>query len=324
MEILIWIVFGIIYAIAQASGRNPSTRVSGYGRYGLWGMQEDFSLEFDPLEDIRQKYDERLKIYYMHNQPKTYLINQNCEARLIKEDNGDFWFYVKDRTTGKFSGAYFEVKGNSAHASTMWAIIDMEFNSLTRFFNIRDLYYRLNQGFETRGGLKYLYQPITGGLPKLIFNKTNKMAQNEFCRMEIKILPDGENVIVCSEIWSDSNYDKPRKFVIKGEKLILYGILSEFAKNKNKMLKYLDLLYAYMKRTDCTVEEIADDIKTQENPKPASEFLKEPEFKKEPEPIKYIHVDLDEKPKEPEVKQNEENNISEKEIKKYDERNLDL
>ena len=126
MEILIWIVFGIIYAIAQASGRNPSTRVSGYGRYGLWGMQEDFSLEFDPLEDIRQKYDERLKIYYMHNQPKTYLINQNCEARLIKEKNGNIWFYVKARAQYPLPGAYFEVTGNSNHASTMWAIIDME------------------------------------------------------------------------------------------------------------------------------------------------------------------------------------------------------
>ena len=314
--------------MARATGsteRMSSSRYrSGYGRYGLYGMQDDFSLEYDPLESIRQTYNDRLQIYYRHNKPQTYLINKNCEARLIKEDNGNFWFYVKSRTTGKFSGAYFEVKGNSAHASTMWAIIDMEFNSLTRYIDIRDLYYKLNQGYATRGGLKYFYQPITGGLPKMIFNKTEKMAQNEFCRMEIEILPDGENVIVCSEIWGDLNYDKPRKFAIKGEKIILYGILSEFAKNKNKMLNYLDLLYAYMKRTDCTVEEISDDVKPQENFKPASELLKEPEIKKELEPIKYIHVDLDEKPKEPEVKQNEENNISEKEIKKYDERNLDL
>jgi hypothetical protein len=59
----------------------------------------------------------------------------------------------------------------------MWAIIDMEFNSFTKYDEIRDLYLKLNQGYNTRGGLKYFYQPFTGGLPKPV---VNKFAQNEF------------------------------------------------------------------------------------------------------------------------------------------------
>ena len=313
MEILIWIVVGIIYYIAEANGStgrmSSSRRRDGYGRYGVYGMQDDFSLEFDPLEQIRQEYNDRLKIYYQHNKPKTYLINRNCEARFIKEANGEIWFYVKSRTKGKLSGAYFEVRGDNSHVSTMWAIIDMEFNSLTKYIDIRDLYYKLNQSTMTTGGLKYFHQSLTGGLPKPIINK---MAQHEFCRMEVETLPNGEKVLICSEIWGDLDINKPRKFMIKGDKLVLYGILSEFAKHKDKMLNYFDLLYMYTKRTDCEVTELNDS-----------------------NTVQYMDsvTDLDQQQKDKEVIQSFKEEKQEKEtsteseqpeIKKYTERNIDL
>jgi hypothetical protein len=84
----IYLVIMILYAVYRAI-ETVSGRRSGYSRYGVWGMQDDFSLEYDPLEDIRKAYEERLQIYYRNNKPKTYLINKYCEARLIKEDKGD-------------------------------------------------------------------------------------------------------------------------------------------------------------------------------------------------------------------------------------------
>lgn len=311
----IYIVIMILYAIYRAS-ETVSGRRSGYGRYGVFGMQDDFSLEYDPLEDIRKAYEERLQIYYRNNKPKTYLINKYCEARLIKEDNGDIWFYVKNRTkaNSKFSGAYFEVKGNNTHASTMWAIIDMEFNSFTKYDEIRDLYLKLNQGYNTTGGLKYFYQLFTGGLPKPV---VNKFAQNEFCRMEIETLPSGEKVIICSEIWGPILYYKPRKFVIKADKLTLYSILSEFSKDKNKMKDYLSLLSQYVKRTDCTIRDISEKIEI-ENTVPQTQIntQKTNNEVKTTEQTESIQIDLD--------KQIEQKDDTEIEIKKYDERNLDL
>lgn len=309
---LIYIVFIIIFAIIRVSyDSRYGPRRNGYGRYGVYGMQDDFSLEYDPLAEIRQSYNELLQVYYRHNKPRTYLINKYCEARIIKEDNGKVWFYVKNKTTGNFSGAYFEVKGNNAHASTMWAIIDMEFNNLSRYSDIRDLYSKLNHSSGTTGGMRFFYQPITGGLPKPIINK---MAQNEFCRMEVQTMPNGEKYILCSEIWGYLQWDKPRKFTITGDKLILYGILSEFSKDKNKMLNYLDLLYQYANRTDCTVRELNIDIEPVPNTNSAKELLKEMEQEQKQKQKTDINK---EKKQEPDIEQD-------KDIKKFGERNIDL
>ena len=312
------IIFAIIIYIIRISIDSAYTsRRNGYGRYGTWGMQDDFSLEYDPLADIRQTYNERLQIYYMHNKPKMYLINKNCEARFINDKNGNMWFYVKERTNGKTPGKYFEVKGDNNHASTMWAIIDMEFNSLTRYSDIKSLYYKLNQGFETRGGLKYFSEPILRRLPQ---PEINKCAQNEYCRMEIQQLQDNKKIILCSEIWAYLQYNQPRRFVIIADRLILYAILSEFSNNKNKMINYVKLLYKYSDRDDCSVKELNDNIKLAEQKKSAQELLQEQEVMQEPEPIKYIHVDIDEQKED----KKEVDIPQEQEIKKYDERNLDL
>ena len=296
MGTLIYLIIAIIYALLRTNYESHGSNRyrNGYGRYGVYGMQDDFSLDYDPLEDVRRSYNERLQVYYKHNAPKTYLINRYCEARLIKENDGKVWFYVKERTeaNSKFFGNYFEVKGNNTHASTMWAIIDMEFNSLTRYADIRSLYYKLNQSYETVGGLKYFNQPIIGGLPKPI---VNRMAQNEFCRMEVLSDSNGEKYILCSEIWGALQYDKPKKFVIKADKLILYGILSELSDKKNKMLNYLNLLYKYSQKEDCTVREINDNIKPEQNTNSAKKLLEEAE-QQEQKPT--LHVDLDEKPEE--------------------------
>ena len=307
---IIWIIFGIIYVIASTGRR------SRYRNNFFFEMQDDISVIIDPLEEIRQTYNERLQIYYKHNSPKTYLINKDCEAKLIKEDN-NVWFYVKERTQGKVPGAYFEVKGENNHVSTMWAIFDMEFNSLTRYRDLKDLYYELNRTLESRGSLRYYHEPIRNRLPKPIINK---MAQNEFCRMEIETLPNSKKVLICSEIWGSLQYDKPRKFVIEGDKLILYGILSEFTKSKDKMQTYLDLLYKYSQKEDCRIREINDTIEPVENTNSAKKILEDleqrVESKQKEEPEQILQVDLDEK--------TEEETEEIQKIKKYDERNIDL
>ena len=324
MEAILWITIAVIYSIATGNNRTgrmfSNRRSSMYGRYGLLGMEDDFSLEFDPLADIRQAYNERLQVYYAHNKPRTYLINAFCEAKIIVEGKNT-WFYVKARTNGKFAGAYFEVKGDNAHVSTMWAIIDMEFNALSKFNNIKNLYYKLNKGYITTGGLKYFYQPLFGGLPKPI---TNKSAQNEYCRMEIKTLSNGEKFLICSEIWGSGHFDKPRKFIINADKLILYSILFEFSKNKNKMQDYLNLLYLYLKRTDCTVREIKDNLNQAKTSQLDNESNILQESKKEQEQIHNNHEKSEVSEKLSNNKENIDENLPSQNIKKHNERNIDL
>lgn len=323
MEIIIWIVAIIVYVIANAGGRTGRMSSRRYfGRYGLFGLtdyQEDFSIEYNPLEDVRQTYNERLKIYYQNNQPKSYLVNNNCEARLVTEKNGDLWFHVKEKTNGKSQGKYFEVKGDSTHSGTMWAIIDMEFSSLTRYSDIKSLYYKLNKGFETVGGLKYFHESLRKRLPD---PQINKNAQNEYCRMEIQDLTNGDKVIICSEIWASLKYNKPRKFAICADKYILYGILSEFSKNKNKMQSYTDLLYQYTNRKDSDVKELNVDIEQVQNTDSAKKLLEEIEQREnkskknsENEDIEQVSINVNDAP----ADMNKSNSI-----KRFDERNLDI
>ena len=323
IEVIIWIVVGVIYAIVEASGH--SGRYSSFnspGRYGILGV-EDFSLSYDPLEGIRRTYEERLKVYYLHNKPKQYLLNKYCEAKFVRIKS-KMYFYCKERTNGKSAGRYFEVKGNAEHVATMWAIIDMEFNGYTRFQDVKDLYYSLNQGLETRGGLRYYNEPFMNKLPAA---QTNKSAQNEYCRMEVITGINGEKAIICSEIWGVKNFDKPRKFVINGDKLVLYGILSEFSKERDKMVDYLNLLYRYAMYPGCIIKELNEEEQPSDKPKYDEH---------NPEPIKYIHVDLSEDTKENKQQKSKQNEVPQdikpedvpeepaKNIEKYNERNLDL
>ena len=227
---------------------NPNRRY----RYTLLGnLEEDIldGVENDLLSDVRDSYEEQLKIYYQNNKPRLYLINNYCEACLINENNNTY-FYVKERLKGPLSGKYFEVNGDISHVSTMWAVIDMEFNMSMKYKDLKKLYYNLNRGINTTDGLRYFHESFFKRLPKPIINRR---VQNEFCRLEIQTISNGEKVIICSEIWGNPDYDKPKSFVIKAEKGILYGILAEFAKNKNKKLDYNTLFKQYSARSYCEV-----------------------------------------------------------------------
>ena len=313
MEFVIYLVIGIIYAIASANGyngrysRNNSTLRN---RYGLLGV-EDFSLEYDPLERVRNLYNNRLQAYYQYKKPRLYLKNNFCELRLIINGNKT-QFYCKEKTDGRKKGRFFEVKGNSEHASTMWAIIDMEFTKRSDYTSVRKLYYSLNQGFETTGGLRYFYEPWQNKYP----NYDDDAAQNEYCRLELIKNENNQYVIICSEVWSKS----PKQFVISGNKYLLQKIISDFAEEKNKFLTYTDLLAKYAMRLDCKVKELNSNEKCEQDT--FEQTAKQEKSKKEPE--SYIHVDLEEKPKEISKKENEISNNQQHNIKKYNERNLDL
>ena len=284
------------------------------------------------LDHIRKKYDIKLKFYYKNHKPRSYLLSQHCELRLIQDKKGNISFYCKERSDGVKSGRYFEVKGDSAHASTMWAIIDMEFTQNTRFCHVKQLYYTLNQGIETTGGLKYYKEPKRKNLPEAEFNKS---AQNEFCRMEVQLLPNGEKVIVCSEIWGKKVWNKPESFVIRASTPILYGILAEFEKTNDKMLQYQTLLYRYTARSDCKVTEVqinkdsnTENKKVKKEVKKTNNILRA-EIKEDVEPIPYLHVDIkEEETKEQNLQniepKNTELELNEQNINKYDERHLDL
>ena len=315
MEFVIYLVIGIIYAIASASGYNGrysryNRRLNmEYGRYGLLGVDGDFSLEDSRLDGIRDEYDRRLSNYYKSNKPRTYLKNNSCELRLIVDKSGTY-FYCKEKPNGNKKGRFFEVKGNSNHASTMWGVIDMEFNNKSDYASIKRLYYRLNQNFNTTGGLRYFYEPWLRKYP----DYDERRAQNEYCLMELKELSSGKYIVLCTDLWSK----KTKQFVIKGSKNLLLNILEKFSKEKNKFETYDDLLVKYVAWLDKNVKEIG----FEELKRNSVQQRNEPKQEKEAEPIKYIHVDIEENKKNEEKNQN---NVTENvDIKKYNERNLDL
>lgn len=297
-----------------------------------WQSESERYSDNSTLDYIRETYEIKLKSYYKNHKPRSYLISKHCELRLIQDKKGNISFYCKERTDGIKSGRYFDVKGDSVHASTMWAIIDMEFNKITNFFDVKELYYSLNQGLDTTGGLKYYNEPVLKKLPEA---EINKSAQNEYCRMEVQLLPNGEKVIVCSEIWGEKVWNKPKSFVISASTPILYGILAEFEKTNDKMLQYQTLLYRYTARSDCKVTEVPinKDINT-ENKNVKKEVKKtnnilQAEIKEDVEPIPYLHVDIkEEETKEQNIRniepKNTETESNEQNINKYDERHLDL
>ena len=149
-----------------------------YGsRYGSWRLQDIYSTAFDPIERVRDEYDRRLQIYYSTNKPRTYLKNNKCELRLITDGSG-VHFYCKEKTNGKSKGRFFEVKGESAHVSTMWGILDMGFDRNSTYSSLRSLYMRLNQTSDSVGGLRYFYEPWLKKYP----NYNGTYVQNEYCR----------------------------------------------------------------------------------------------------------------------------------------------
>lgn len=302
MEIIIYIFIAVIYAIASASGYNGrysrnnfTIRNREYGRYGLLGVDDDFSLSLNnKLEKIRDEYSRKLQIYYAEHSPRTYLKNKYCELRLIRNENGII-FYCKEKPHGKKQGRYFEVQGNSEHSSTMWAIIDMEFENLNNYDSIKSLYYKLNQSSNSTGGLRYFYEPFLKKIP----DYDEYSAQNEYCKVEyIK----NDNCIICSELWNNN----PRKFKIIGNKYLLLNIISEFKAVKDKFRSFSEIFAEFSLREDITIA-----ILQEQNEEKNSEHLKQ-------------NIVLS--------KENfNENNIEDKEsstdfdaIKKYNERNLDL
>lgn len=305
MEFIIYLIIGIIYAIASANGYNGRysrnnfrLRNMEYGRYGLVGVEDDFSLSLDNrLNRIREEYDKRLMRYYAEHSPRLYLKNNHCELRLIRNEKGTS-FYCKEKTNGNKKGKFFAVQGNNEHTSTMWAIIDMEFTKRTDYQAIKALYYRLNQTPNTTGGLRYFYEPFFKKYP----DYDEKHAQNEYCTMEYS---DNENCIICSELWSHN----PKQFIIKGNKYLLLNLISEFKREKDKFRSFAQLFAIYSKRGDITVNLIPEQ-KT-ENPKVV--------VKQEPEAIENnVQTEVDDK------KTSDEETEKFNDIKKYNERNLDL
>ena len=282
----------------------------------------EFDMDFDSLAERREIYNGRLRAYYRYNKPRLYLINRNCEAKLLKDKKGSISFYVKERTVHNEQGDYFEVKGDNAHAYTMWSIIDMEFNELTRFDDIDDLYRSLNQGYNTRGGMRYYIKPLFRKLPEPVINES---AQNEFCRLSINKMPNGRNVLVCSEIWGEKDYKSPREFIITGDSNKLFKILTDFSTEKNKMEDCITLLAKYAKRTDIKIEVI--NKKDPEKGDRPEQRLNQPEKSFNPDEMKPLKTDIKTTPAE-EYKKQQENrrkaepyNIEESQSEKKEERN---
>lgn len=305
MEFIIYLIIGIIYAIASANGYNGRysrnnfrLRNMEYGRYGLIGVDENFSLSLDDrLNMIREEYDKRLMQYYADHSPRFYLKNNHCVLRLIKNGNGTS-FYCKEKTNGTKKGKYFEVRGNNEHASTMWAIIDMEFSKRSDYQSVKALYYRLNQTTNTTGGLMYFKEPFFSKYP----DYDEKYAQNEYCALEYS---DNENSIICSELWPHH----PKQFIIKGNKYLLINLITEFKREKDKFLSFSHLLAKYSIRGDVTVNMISE----QKTEKPKAETKQTPNVSENK-----IQVETNDK------KINNEGFENFKDIKKYNERNLDL
>ena len=313
-ELIIYLVIFLLYFLFGGN----RIRLGGNDFFGNY----DIDLGYDPLAEFRNEYNNRLRLYYRYNKPKLYLINRNCEAKLLKDKKGRVSFYVKERTVYGKQGKYFEVKGDTPHSYTMWSIIDMEFNELTRFDDIEELYKSLNQGYNTRGGMKYYKTPLFRKLPEPVKNES---AQNEFCRLSINKTPSGRTVLVCSEIWGEENYKNPKEFIIIGDINRLFQILTDFSTEKNKMEDYITLLAKYAKRTDIKIEVVnKKDPEKEDRPE---QRLNQPEKSFNPDEMKPLKTDIKTTPAE-EYKKQQENrrkakpdNIEESQSEKKEERN---
>ena len=189
------------------------------------------------ITNLRNKYKKKLKKYYKNNKPRTYLINECCEACLmINEENIPAYFYVKERGFNQ-AGRYFEVKTDMNHVSTMWAYFDLEFNDFSTYDSLKTLYESLNEGsmFLQESSYKKLPNPFWG---------QKIQVQNEFCRMELRTFSNNESVILCSEIWGTPDYTKPKKFIIRADKKSLIDILHKFH-TEYQMFDYQKLLNIY-------------------------------------------------------------------------------
>lgn len=257
-----------------------------YGsRYGSWRLR----YAYDPLERVRDEYEGRLRRYYSNNQPRVYLKNDNCELRLITDGSGTH-FYCKEKTNGKRKGRFFEVTGNNehnnAHVSTMWGILDMEFNRSSTYSSMRRLYMSLNKTGNSTGGLRYFYEPLFKKYP--YYNGV--YAQNEYCRMELRYLENSQSIILCTDVW-DKNQ---KQFIIIGNRYLLVNIISEFEKEDDKFVTFPMLLARYAKRSGCTVRLVDTETKLKEESVQPAQSAELYDTTQKIEPIKYIHVDFGE------------------------------
>jgi len=292
-------------------------------------IDQYFDSYFSPgLEHIRNKYEQLLKAYFKEHEHRTYLINEYCEARLVAKRNKHS-FYIKQRHTGYFNilgGKFIEISGSEKHVTKMWTILDMEFRFNSTYDSLKKLYWSLQGVYNAKEIPRHyvsateessisVHENFIDRLPK---PEIHKSAQNEFCRMEIQTLQDKEKVIICSEIWGTPDYDKPKKFVIKAKKYVLYEIITEFTERKNKLENYSELLEQYSNRSDCKVETL-EDLKNQQIKQSTEEITQNTKETKIEEQDQDENKEYLPKDNLPHLRQE---NLPLP--KRYDERNLDL
>ena len=256
-----------------------------------------------------------LQKYLKTNQIKFELKNPYVELRLV---NGIF--YCKERTNGKKQGRFFYVNDDYEALMTSWGLINGFFKNNTKYNKLKDFYLKISAqkiydvdeydpydlygqnwfGQRRRFNLTrtiassyanpHFHESKTQLYPDFILNE----AQNEYCRLTLK--REGDNFyILCEEIWGTRNFiiecDNPE------------AILNEFKLFRNKMLDYPKLLKLYKYAKKCNI--------------------------KFPNDNKYIYEDseMNDKLKEklsPNVEKSETSEPEEHEIKKNNEREVDL
>lgn len=241
--IILFIIVGITYIVRLLMNDDINPNVE-YKYDIVNGLTENINID-DPLVHIRDAQEIEIKQHYSKNKVRDYLINANCEARLLTFDKKDHMIFVRGKTKMWFARNYFEVKGNNEHVCTMWAVFDSNFKISTKYSDLKKLYFDINKSqYTTNNGLKYFQEPLFNKLPPTI---TNKFSENEYCYMKYKLINDKEHILECSEIWSENFSNQQQKFYIISDKLTLFGILSDFAKKKHKCIKFKELLKKYSK-----------------------------------------------------------------------------
>ncbi len=191
--------------------------------------------------------EDKLQAYYEQKGARTYLINSYCEARLEKDDKNRAYYYVKEKRGRLFiSSACWEI-----NVYTTWHAIEENFSESTTYENLKAIY--INIG---RNGKTATFHESFISAPQ-----TETSAQNEYCRMEMKNISNNEIVLECSEIWGEFEYDRPKKFIIKGEKELLCKILEDFKierRENQKMFDYNRLKDFYLKNEKIKVIEPKD------------------------------------------------------------------
>lgn len=225
------------------------------------------------MQALRSTYEVRLDSWMRNHTVKNQLKNDFCELSLYHTENADekpddLCFHCKEHSILKNKpGRFFYVKGNNEHTATMWAIINMEFNKKITYEKIRHLYKSINNSNFVES-TQIFYESSKILYPDFI---VNKWAQNEYCKMEILSEANDKKILHCYDLWSTE-----REFYIEGEKLILYGILGNFARNKNKTETFNELLEKFSKIKNCKIlkeKKVKPDSLKDENTKQIQEKI---------------------------------------------------